>query len=78
MGRDICWLETLAIGFVAHLLEAEVFRHWVHVIMVTVFSSAAANLEQQPATSTKPFYVTTPIFYSNVSPHIGHLHPRRW
>ena len=25
-------------------------------------------------TSTKPFYVTTPIFYPNASPHIGHLY----
>ncbi|KAI5956573.1 MSM1 [Candida jiufengensis] len=24
--------------------------------------------------STKPFYVTTPIFYVNASPHIGHLY----
>ncbi|KAK1924432.1 putative methionine-tRNA ligase [Papiliotrema laurentii] len=24
--------------------------------------------------STKPFFVTTPIFYVNASPHIGHLH----
>ncbi|OCF36953.1 methionine-tRNA ligase [Kwoniella heveanensis BCC8398] len=24
--------------------------------------------------SAKPFYVTTPIFYVNASPHIGHLH----
>ncbi|WWC89531.1 methionine-tRNA ligase [Kwoniella dendrophila CBS 6074] len=24
--------------------------------------------------SSKPFYVTTPIFYVNASPHIGHLH----
>ncbi|KIR33577.1 methionine-tRNA ligase [Cryptococcus deuterogattii MMRL2647] len=29
--------------------------------------------EGDPANS-KPFYVTTPIFYVNASPHIGHLH----
>lgn len=25
-------------------------------------------------TSTKPYYVTTPIFYPNASPHVGHLY----
>lgn len=24
--------------------------------------------------SSKPYYVTTPIFYVNAEPHIGHLH----
>lgn len=24
--------------------------------------------------STKPFYITTPIFYVNAAPHIGHLY----
>lgn len=24
--------------------------------------------------STKPYYITTPIFYPNASPHIGHLY----
>lgn len=27
-----------------------------------------------PSEASKPFYVTTPIFYVNASPHIGHLH----
>jgi valyl-tRNA synthetase len=27
-----------------------------------------------PATSQKPYYITTPIFYPNASPHIGHLY----
>ncbi|KAF4610605.1 hypothetical protein D9613_006483 [Agrocybe pediades] len=26
------------------------------------------------STTTKPFYITTPIFYPNASPHIGHLY----
>ncbi|WVO16455.1 methionine-tRNA ligase [Cryptococcus depauperatus] len=29
---------------------------------------------QGDAATAKPFYVTTPIFYVNASPHIGHLH----
>lgn len=28
----------------------------------------------QASEASKPFYVTTPIFYVNASPHIGHLH----
>lgn len=26
------------------------------------------------STGAKPYYVTTPIFYVNAEPHIGHLH----
>ncbi|KAL4399644.1 methionyl-tRNA synthetase [Malassezia pachydermatis] len=26
------------------------------------------------ATTSKPYYVTTPIYYVNAEPHIGHLH----
>jgi len=26
------------------------------------------------STSTKPYYINTPIFYPNASPHIGHLY----
>lgn len=33
-----------------------------------------ANRNVSTTTSSKPFYVTTPIFYPNASPHIGHLY----
>jgi len=36
------------------------------------FSNTAAT--QQPVAKTKPFYITTPIFYVNGAPHIGHLY----
>jgi methionyl-tRNA synthetase len=26
------------------------------------------------STSTKPFYITTPIFYVNADPHLGHMY----
>ncbi|GHJ88770.1 hypothetical protein NliqN6_5172 [Naganishia liquefaciens] len=32
------------------------------------------RLVRQTHSSAKPYYVTTPIFYVNASPHIGHLH----
>ncbi|KAG7194760.1 methionyl-tRNA synthetase [Scheffersomyces spartinae] len=39
----------------------------------TIFSSAFRVLGRRYA-SQKPFYVTTPIFYVNASPHMGHLY----
>ncbi|ODN80043.1 methionine-tRNA ligase [Cryptococcus amylolentus CBS 6039] len=47
-----------------------------HYSTPTTTSPATTSLftpPGDPATS-KPFYVTTPIFYVNASPHIGHLH----
>ncbi|KAI9369928.1 putative methionyl-tRNA synthetase [Aspergillus egyptiacus] len=45
----------------------------------TVARSAAFRSRRQYATtsdggSTKPYYVTTPIFYVNAAPHVGHLY----
>ncbi|KAL7423543.1 methionyl-tRNA synthetase [Cryptotrichosporon argae] len=40
--------------------------------MWTEFRKAPSVLEQ--TSKRKPFYATTPIFYVNASPHIGHLH----
>ena len=34
-------------------------------------SSSVANHERTPV---KPYYITTPIFYPNAVPHIGHLY----
>ncbi|TFL06711.1 tRNA synthetases class I (M)-domain-containing protein [Pterulicium gracile] len=31
-------------------------------------------LSHAPTTETKPYYITTPIFYPNADPHIGHLY----
>lgn len=35
---------------------------------------AARHLLSSSAASAKPFYVTTPIFYVNAVPHIGHVY----
>lgn len=44
----------------------------------TPLNRAAVYLRQSstasPVADTKPYYVTTPIFYVNAAPHIGHLH----
>ncbi|WVR07230.1 methionine-tRNA ligase [Kwoniella sp. DSM 27419] len=42
----------------------------------TASSSALPSLFTPPGdpATWKPFYVTTPIFYVNAAPHIGHLH----
>ncbi|UZJ56566.1 hypothetical protein CBS101457_005886 [Exobasidium rhododendri] len=37
-------------------------------------TSAAIDRESPAATFLKPHYTTTPIFYVNAAPHIGHLH----
>jgi len=37
-------------------------------------SYTCANRNASTTTSAKPFYVTTPIFYPNALPHIGHLY----
>lgn len=36
------------------------------------FSNSSANKTDKP--KEKPYYVTTPIFYVNASPHVGHLY----
>ncbi|KAN0066055.1 methionyl-tRNA synthetase [Thecaphora frezii] len=36
--------------------------------------STAVPLRAASETAPKPYYVTTPIFYVNAEPHIGHLH----
>jgi len=44
----------------------------------TTFLPCARRLKSirnsSSATLTKPYYVTTPIFYPNASPHVGHLY----
>lgn len=37
-------------------------------------SNQTSSSPSPVTTETKPFYVTTPIFYVNASPHIGHLY----
>jgi methionyl-tRNA synthetase len=37
-------------------------------------SSTAAGAPSEAGGAKKPFYVTTPIFYVNSSPHVGHLY----
>ncbi|KAF9099419.1 methionyl-tRNA synthetase [Mortierella sp. AD031] len=37
---------------------------------VSLYSTQAVELDQ----TNKPYYITTPIFYVNAVPHIGHLH----
>ncbi|KAG0032833.1 methionyl-tRNA synthetase [Podila clonocystis] len=37
---------------------------------VALYSNRSANIQEQ----SKPYYITTPIFYVNAVPHIGHLH----
>ncbi|KAI0428488.1 tRNA synthetases class I (M)-domain-containing protein [Xylaria sp. FL1042] len=34
----------------------------------------AARMRFNSTTTSKPYYVTTPIFYVNASPHVGHLY----
>lgn len=43
-------------------------------LCVTYFPSNARHYSLQNAPSPKPHYTTTPIFYVNADPHIGHLH----
>ena len=38
-----------------------------------VYSSRTRFLSTQPA-AKKPYYITTPIFYVNAAPHVGHLY----
>ncbi|KAF8642775.1 hypothetical protein AX16_009408 [Volvariella volvacea WC 439] len=41
----------------------------------TLFSAITGHTYRTVATdATKPYYLTTPIFYPNAVPHIGHLH----
>ncbi|KAJ1329565.1 methionyl-tRNA synthetase [Microdochium nivale] len=37
-------------------------------------SSSDAGSTSRPELQEKPYYVTTPIFYVNASPHVGHLY----
>ncbi|KAL2168606.1 hypothetical protein VTG60DRAFT_7092 [Thermothelomyces hinnuleus] len=37
-------------------------------------SSRRFSTEAHPAAADKPYYVTTPIFYVNAAPHIGHMY----
>jgi len=37
-------------------------------------SGAWERAVHTPAYTSKPYYVTTPIFYVNAEPHMGHLH----
>lgn len=32
------------------------------------------SLSTAPSTQTKPYYITTPIFYVNAAPHVGHMY----
>lgn len=36
--------------------------------------AASTSSSQAAADQIKPYYVTTPIFYVNADPHVGHLH----
>ncbi|TGJ80293.1 hypothetical protein E0Z10_g8478 [Xylaria hypoxylon] len=37
-------------------------------------SSSSSSSKLSPQQNDKPYYVTTPIFYVNASPHVGHLY----
>ncbi|KAI1084114.1 tRNA synthetases class I (M)-domain-containing protein [Whalleya microplaca] len=39
-----------------------------------LFSSSSSSSALQDLEDKKPFFVTTPIFYVNASPHVGHLY----
>ncbi|WVQ77273.1 methionine-tRNA ligase [Cryptococcus sp. DSM 104548] len=52
---------------------ASSLRHYSTPAPAAVATTSLFTPNGDPATS-KPFYVTTPIFYVNASPHIGHLH----
>lgn len=43
----------------------------VNIGTIRHFSSASSGFD---LTLQKPYYVTTPIFYVNAAPHVGHLH----
>ncbi|KAH8731426.1 hypothetical protein GQ44DRAFT_735904 [Phaeosphaeriaceae sp. PMI808] len=38
------------------------------------YLSIQTSKPSSPITSTKPYYITTPIFYVNAAPHVGHLY----
>lgn len=42
--------------------------------MIFKSARAAGRCVRTYASHAKPYYVTTPIYYVNAEPHIGHLH----
>ncbi|KAK3327512.1 tRNA synthetases class I (M)-domain-containing protein [Cercophora scortea] len=40
----------------------------------TTTSSEPTTTPSEPSKPPKPYYITTPIFYVNAAPHIGHMH----
>lgn len=46
--------------------------HYTHITALPMKSSILRHFSRH--SSSKPFYCTTPIFYVNASPHLGHLY----
>jgi methionyl-tRNA synthetase len=46
---------------------------WVYSSCQVHSSRNRRNITTQPS-SEKPYYITTPIFYVNAAPHVGHLY----
>jgi methionyl-tRNA synthetase len=48
---------------------------WICQSCLRRYSSSPARASSASSpTTTKPYYVTTPIFYVNAAPHVGHLY----
>ncbi|KIM46494.1 hypothetical protein M413DRAFT_64505 [Hebeloma cylindrosporum] len=45
-----------------------------HAALLPTCSRRSIHSLSNSTDSTKPFYITTPIFYPNAAPHIGHLY----
>ncbi|CAN6634730.1 methionine--tRNA ligase, mitochondrial [Trichomonascus vanleenenianus] len=50
-------------------------RYLLGIRQASSFVPSTEQLEEKKKTlESKPFYTTTPIFYVNAAPHVGHLH----
>ncbi|KAI1311498.1 tRNA synthetases class I (M)-domain-containing protein [Xylaria venustula] len=85
-SRRLSGLRTLPVrrnGWVCQSCRAHQAARVVHFSSSTSSSSSNSSRtsseklsqqHQQQELNSKPYYVTTPIFYVNASPHVGHLY----
>ncbi|KAK6529701.1 methionyl-tRNA synthetase [Arthrobotrys megalospora] len=61
-----------------HGTRAAVYRSWRRIIprptTVLIARRYQSSDVSVPGESKKPYYITTPIYYVNAAPHIGHLY----
>ncbi|ODV97579.1 hypothetical protein PACTADRAFT_47471 [Pachysolen tannophilus NRRL Y-2460] len=66
-------VSTVSCSFTGNASIGSTYRGF-KIFSIALSSSVKNPLSSNTTSITKPYYITTPIFYVNAAPHLGHLY----